>query len=68
MFPTKATGIRFNQCGLSVTDARIKTLEKMKTCDENYRKKMERYLIFINKFDTYYKEISRMPYQSLSSS
>ena len=35
IFPTKATGIRFNQCGLSVTDVRIKTLEKMKTCDEN---------------------------------
>ena len=39
MFPTKATGIHFNQRGHSVSDVRITILEKMKTSDESYRKK-----------------------------
>ena len=59
MFPTKATGIHFNQRGHSVSDVRITILEKMKTSDESYRKERERYLI--NKFNTYYKGINRMP-------
>ena len=59
MFPTKATGNHFNQRGHSVSDVRITILEKMKTSDESYRKERERYLI--NKFNTYYKGINRMP-------
>jgi hypothetical protein len=39
--------------------SRITILEKMKTSDESYRKERERYLI--NKFNTYYKGINRMP-------
>ena len=31
MFPTKATGIHFNQCGHIESDVRITFLEKMKT-------------------------------------
>ena len=38
MFPTKATGIYFNQRGHSISDLRITILEKMKTSDESYRK------------------------------
>ena len=53
------TGIHFNQGGHSVSDVRITILEKMKTSDESYRKERERYLI--NKFNTYYKGINRMP-------
>jgi hypothetical protein len=56
-FPTKATGIHFNQRGHSVSDVRITILEKMKTSDESYRKGRERYLI--NKFNTYYKGINK---------
>ena len=59
MFPTKANGIHFNQCGHSVSDVRITILEKMKTSDESYRKERELYLI--NKFNTYYRGINRMP-------
>ena len=59
MFQTKATGIHFNQRGHSVSKVRITILEKMKTRDESYRKERERYLI--NKFNTYYKGINRMP-------
>ena len=59
MFPTKATGIHFNQRGHSVSDVRITILEKMKTSNERYRKEREIYLI--NKFNTYYKGIYRMP-------
>ena len=40
MYPTKATGIHFNQRGHSVSDVRITILEKMKTSDESYRKRM----------------------------
>ena len=59
MFPTKATGIHFNQRSHSASDVRITILEKMKTSDESYKKERERYLI--NKFNTYYKGIDRMP-------
>jgi hypothetical protein len=38
MFPTKATGIHFNQHGHSVSDVRITILEKMKTSDKSYQK------------------------------
>ena len=34
-------------------------LEKMKTSDDEYRKERERYLI--NKFNTFYNGINRMP-------
>ena len=59
MFTTKATGIQFNQHGHRVSYVRITILEKMKTSEERYRKERERYLI--NKFNTYYKGINRMP-------
>ena len=44
---------------------RITILDKMKTSDISYRKETERYLI--NKFNTYYEGISRMPWKALST-
>ena len=35
MFPTKATGIDFNQHGHTVSDVRIRILWKIKTSDKN---------------------------------
>ena len=58
MFPTKATGINFNQRGHSVSDVGITILEKMKTSDESYQKERERFLI--NKFNKYYHMMSKV--------
>ena len=41
MFPTKATGIHFNQHGHSVSDDRIQILEKRKTSGERIKKERE---------------------------
>ena len=59
IFPTKATGIHFNKPGHGLKDVRITILEQMKTPEEVYRKEREKYLI--NKFNTFYRGINRMP-------
>jgi hypothetical protein len=38
MFPTKATGIHFNQRGHSISDVRITIIEKKKATDKSYIK------------------------------
>ena len=59
IFPTKATGIHFNKPGHNLANIKITIVEKLKKDDGAYRKERERFLI--NKFNTYYRGINRMP-------
>ena len=52
---TKSTGIHFNQKGHSVSDMQISILEKVFNQDPQFRKQRER--IYIQKFNTRYKEL-----------
>ena len=58
-FPMKATGIHFNQPGHNLANLKITIVEKLKKDDGPYRKERETFLI--NKFNTYYKGINKMP-------
>ena len=56
---SQATGYHFNQRGHSINNMKITIIEKVKQTNENYRKERERF--FINKFNTFHKEINKMP-------
>ena len=55
----RATGIHLNKPGHNLANLKITIVEKLKTDDGEYRKERETFLI--NKFNTYYRGINRMP-------
>ena len=59
IFPTKATGIHFNEPGHSIHNVTITILEQINKKDESYRKEREKYLI--RKFNTFYRGLNKMP-------
>ena len=59
LFPTKSTGIHFNQRGHSLNNVKITILEKVRYNDENYR--LEREKFHIRNFNTYYHGLNKMP-------
>ena len=59
IFPTQATGIHFNQPGHNLANLKITIVEKLKKDNGAYRKEKKRFLI--NKCNTYYRGINRMP-------
>ena len=55
----KATGYHFNTPGHSIQNFTVTILEQVRKRDLNYRREREKY--HINRFNTFYKGLNRMP-------
>ena len=55
----KPTGDHFNKKGHNLSNMRAFIIEKVKKLDTHYRKEREHY--HINKFNTYYKGLNKIP-------
>ena len=53
----QATGEHFKLPGHSISNMKVTIVERVKKNDDHYCKEREKY--FINKFNTFYREINR---------
>ena len=56
---SKATGYHFNLPGHSISNIKVTVIEKVKKSDIIYRKEREHF--HIQKFNTYYRGMNRVP-------
>ena len=56
---TKPVSLHFNSPGHNIGNLKVTVIEKVKKCEELYRKEREH--MFINKFNSFYKGLNRIP-------